>query len=1462
MEKLVNRISKGLVSDIDNSIFPNDAAYEMKNCQITQLGNDFVITSLKGNKLEFSIPDNLTPIAFKEYNGIIYIISTKSSYTNDTVYEVGSYPSPNLTIAENTFTEVNDYVEIYNYKKDITLENQYKPLPASIIEIGGDKYILGFSSISVKFENYYCDILPRTSYDQTVDLFICNGENYNRAINNCFSDTELKVERLIKYDDFDRNIDVVTRQFLSVNKPTYCDYEVEKGGSLIYGRIFLYIRYLDISFNHTNWHPLCGPIQISYGNKFYDINGGNPEENIPTDKLINLTIDNVDDAFQYYEIAVFYERGLAGATPPIQRSYLIDKRYRINSDVENVIIDGFESQISITPEELQINGVIPEQISKSQSQLYNRWYGANFKKHDFNNDDIIEQFSRRCYVIPQWDYNYHKGIKISDYIKDKDDQYLINIDDDDLIRYQHYKYPPSNYPGEVCAYALVALFDDGTYSKPFPIRGFRNKDQWHGTPSNGYKKWNYETFVRYYSDVSGSFKKKMRTHLSATNSTKGLFQFPMLNTSNSNFSESLDNSSYPLGITLKLEYALEYFKENKDKFKDIKSFYLVRHDFKRNTEYMGIGVSAKPRFVTQEGYVQGLGEGYRKGKYLYYANNEEYTEYIGENGCLYNAYSTASYQLNYAYFVPNISYLYNVRPYTDLIPFNYDVYYLASEQKQKGWYGIFSEDIIFNSNRPLINNKNYIAKIGYENTSNHFTLIDSDSREKYMYPQNSNWINTSNSLLNGYQEGYNEFRNSITYTPNDESLYYDNYNCTIWNIETDSKRVGPFASEAGDRGFSDHSNLIFSDNTNVRIIDYKYTPYIGIKCYDPLFDNMICKDILHNNTIMLMHDNYEVIYNKIKDNLNDNFTLDYNVVSEYIELQDNGLAKSSKIEADEFHIYDGNCFRNRAYIKFKYNNTFNVKSGIKIIGEEYYSSSLFNVYSALSSQTITALLFSWNNACMTYEQNKYPFGGRTLEDRQRLQYGIRNEDELIGYASGLDASYNRHYFPNKHILLSDIYNEDENYEGRVRTTNRYIQESIIDAWRELPLSQYIDYDISLGEIIEIKNLLNNLFLFHKSGIYQVYSDRRESQQSTTGAELVIGTGSTLEPQRLRLTDKYGISQNGAIVIAENSLYGYDYDKNTIWQISANNSGFQVNDLSYHKLIQKKIIDNSENIKIDNVSGFHGSMLISGYSYRDKRVFFTAYDRKLSDDLSDLVTGYVIRIITIPIADYPELLYVNKVSGLVNGDKNTFYIEIGENDNFILSFAHQDKIKTVSLLLDNSFTIIFDEKSNCFYESTMSPNMYISGNILRSIKIDSNNTNDIYIHDDGNNLQFNSYNHLMELGIIVNGAGREDNLNSIQKRYDSSLIISDENEFEQINYITEFQNTELNPFIDDNRFWNNPEYNENKWEINIPVQENEDNNGYEEEAQMRGIWVKVLMRYRGLTQKYIKEIITRVTRSFS
>lgn len=121
-----NTFSDGLNMDLHPLTTPNTILTDCVNgTMITYNDNEFVLQNERGNSKinEYAkLSDGFIPVAMKEYNGILYIVS-HNPQTKHT--EIGTFPSPNK-ITNSNLNEFNKNVNVDSssdyteYEKNVT----------------------------------------------------------------------------------------------------------------------------------------------------------------------------------------------------------------------------------------------------------------------------------------------------------------------------------------------------------------------------------------------------------------------------------------------------------------------------------------------------------------------------------------------------------------------------------------------------------------------------------------------------------------------------------------------------------------------------------------------------------------------------------------------------------------------------------------------------------------------------------------------------------------------------------------------------------------------------------------------------------------------------------------------------------------------------------------------------------------------------------------------------------------------------------------------------------------------------------------------------------------------------------------------------------------------------------------------------------------------------------------------
>lgn len=792
-----NVLSKGMNTNIYPSRLPADYCFELLNGKVysAEGGNAYVVQNLKGNKEYFSISDGYSIIGLKEHKNILYIVSVN----DDNRVEIGSYPSPKQMVFDwETPTAIK-------YKLDETqigFENTYKPLPCIYGGMGAGpedppvyyNIIKGMRTEMFKFDiDRIIFPLTKSSNDNTVNIYLFDGENPNRTVNNCFDeDGNIILDRQYKgrstsYEHTEYAVDRITRQFLSISKPPYARLSsVEEGGQLPLGNLFFYIRYLDYEFNKTNFSPLIGPVMISNGEDIFTVSGNNPDGNInKSNKRVVIDVNYIDMSYKYFEIAIAWKTSNDNVALG-ERAMLLTKRVPIVSDNEiGFTITGMEEMSELSMSEI-IRPALKETSCMAATSFSDRFWGANWKESDYDKV-AMKELAKRIYIEPELKNKIYlkdlHGDEMKDYTIDSIDAYGPSSIDKKYW-YQSPEFVLDRigyYRGEVYPFALVGILDDGTYTDPFPITGF-----------DYYNAYELEDNLVTINDED---------YLSDDDNTNnGFVRFPQFGTGAE--SSHIDDMDYIMLAKAHLLKFWDYLNEHITEFEGISGFKVVRGDRFKNLLYHGINLPmAESQSVPkQDGanewdlftnrYVMPFGTG----------QNREYNNVIKKSALSFPsivAYPIAQY---------NTSMPYTRAPESDGTDSDIGYAKCYMEQDSIKYYrrSVFSPDYLF---------------------SNHYKLTDNQNCYIYYpYGQLPQWGSNWKSVVQGTSYYYDPSlggETSPTQLSNSIYQYRFNYkNDKIGRISLENKLLFGISKYSNDGGAT-WTNYPITDCTNIyAIIEY------------------------------------------------------------------------------------------------------------------------------------------------------------------------------------------------------------------------------------------------------------------------------------------------------------------------------------------------------------------------------------------------------------------------------------------------------------------------------------------------------------------------------------------------------------------------------------------------------------------------------------------------------------------
>ena len=1481
-----NILQKGMNTNIDNIRFPADSAWEILNGRIYSTdGKNFVVKNVDGNQVKFSLTPGYVLVGAKEYDDILYLISVNAS----NMVEVGSYPS---LAKQSLIGPLNQYLQYHVGGVD-GFVNEYKPLPSILTP--GSGMVYGFRT-----KNFNLDrdriIFPliKESYDGTVNIYISDGENFNRVVNSGFSkrDQEIKTERLYtaganSFPAIDKNVNKVTKQFLSINEPPYSTLKsISSGGNLPVGNLFFYIRYLDYEFNKTNFVPLIGPIMITYGDDIFSVSGNHPTGATNyAKKNVTINVKYVDQAYKYFEIAMVWKSGteVEGLG---NKAMLINKRIPVTVDEFDFNITGLEDMAEITIDEIT-TPAIAETIGKIATSLDGRYFGAHWKEFGYNKD-AMRELAKKVWVRPEL-WNRNSLFDLGDEPMEDFDLYTVDIDGPKEINKKYWYQSPEYvldrvgyYRGETYPFALVGLKEDGTLTEPYPITGH---DYYEDTLRAG-------AIANFYAGNG----------LDGANA--GFVRMPQYGTGDAD--SMIDNMDYILMARAELGHMWTYLNNHLSDFEGIKGFYVVRGDRFKNLLYHGVNlgmseatdiygetlvdhafgvfrtrersvISGKMAhsFPTIDSYPIGTSQKVFAIPGSYKTTEANYVNY----------FKCVSIRNRKAVYSPDILFSNINSLNSNDICYSYIPYSNYPQWSLNSWSEISRDSYIDYAvdDNEIIPNSVYVTRFNYLNNKYGRASIDSKLirgiksmiefpalvEKAYFNNKTMYGLSSNNWTLRIKQLQENNMSAPLVF-PDDYILPNRYIKNVATNVPIDSYGIlNNYSAYFGD-GLWDNINVGFTDvrtaadysNSDVSSVKYLGLEYVDEEDY--MFDAW------KQSTMFPL-----LVYNQVNDaayytNLVSRYLIggepqlseiNYKLAGVYCDKENTRRYTWNNELRNLNSIYmNGDCFINRFSFRALHNKkVFDLYIGEDDVPEENANGSHYNrgclmsiVLQSNSNSSVRGLAnegfwplwaSNWKQNTSTLNYNSVlcaRFGGST---------GINDEDFIYDWGYSETLPFN--IIPG----INDIYkNRTIEFITRVRYTDKHQENSFIDGWRSMYYLSKQDFPIEYGMINGIGVYNSNLIIATTDSVQQLFVNEKAIAQSEQGGSIVVGLGTIISQQSKVMSD-YG-TQHVGIVSTDNGVYGYDYKRSILWRVIGSSTASGSISLGC-KIISENISSFLLNRFVEN----GGQAVVYGYDEKENEVLVTVKNKILLPVTEFITTNETVGI-TLP-SDYNDYDWNGYVQVYRNGI--VMNIRIIDLYNNILTLDQFMTTGSIVIILNKGFTLSYNEKlsstENDFITRLgISPDIYSfhKGAIMSCNRdiIDE----DVYSHD--NKLQkhtFYGFNSWFKYGIVVNNG--QQGITHSQTIFGSFMVTSDEEPFDVVDYETEFQKCRHYPFIDNTRFWVTPEYKENRWDFTVPENETT-NNGYLPDSNMRGIWLKTLFIYKGENFKYIGEIINKNVLSFA
>lgn len=314
---------------------------------INKEGSTYIATNIRGTEVAFLLSSGFVPVAAREHNEILYLISWKESTKE---LEIGSFPSP-------------------DYTGDLQGNNVYRPLHNLSGNFRTDKFALPTKPT--------IDLTIQDDYDRSVNLIFTTKGFTPRIVNSKFK---------VEYDINGNRVYTVTQDRPgNANSNTYSQSSVEKetrlqvssdkilsvnfnsiqsGGKVKPGNYIYVFYYMTEDFNRSNILEQSSVCQVFFGSTDTDIHGGTDTQE--TDKRVVLDLFNIDTDFKYLKVYTLYS---SGSDTLVQQYLEFTKPILITGTAMQFVHSGFEELAEISQDDLNLDfGIISsadtlEQIS-------------------------------------------------------------------------------------------------------------------------------------------------------------------------------------------------------------------------------------------------------------------------------------------------------------------------------------------------------------------------------------------------------------------------------------------------------------------------------------------------------------------------------------------------------------------------------------------------------------------------------------------------------------------------------------------------------------------------------------------------------------------------------------------------------------------------------------------------------------------------------------------------------------------------------------------------------------------------------------------------------------------------------------------------------------------------------------------------------------------------------------------
>ena len=1103
---------KGINSDLDRIYLDGTTYVDLVNGRLDSLSDGkYIVRNAYGIKSHFTITSGYVPISFCVIAGILFILSIN----DQNVCEIGFYNGTSYSV--------------FNNLKPNHVSNS-GPFRSSLF---------GYTL------NSEVTMVGRVIFDGSVNLYLCDGVNPNYVVNSGIDLNGSVTATTYTPDSFFGKL----RQFMGSSKIPGVNRDfsyVKNGGNLKPGSYLVFIRYSDHQYNKTPF--------IGYSTAFLVSNGDDSNFSaVPlddkdlstTNKMLLLTIENIDIDYKYVEIAYLRYFGLASNI-----SYevkLIADGIEINGNTSMTIaLTGREKNSTITIENLY-EEVPQTQSCKDHLIINDNYWGIGWKKEKRDGLKTKEFFKR---IVPN---PYFDNAPTSNLNKGIGDAFAKNV---------------GYFAEQIYQFVGFFVYDDMSRSELYPLAGY------------------FDSTNKSYND-SGYVKMPRRPSNRLNNPLAVKFR-------------TIEKASIPYfddgvnGYTSAYEYFT--YNSNSDEFKNVKYIQILRSDKVKNLLYQGLIVPTTFRFKESGNVADIGGDGLEsnqvKNKITFPYSKPLTVSEIGAEGSksrylgkslVPQTYSGAYHYPFFAGIAPVIEIENDDRPIGAFISEH------AMNEDENIRMALFSPDFMFNDvSKVGTGQKLWMEEVAA--VTNAGELIYGNIQSSKVYPY------VIGSKMNPAFISTIRKSRYVSVSPVSEDL--DTGPNNFISRIRDYFAVGKYSSSLPLYTECKYEGLLGELMHGTYTLRSNRCPkYIGLEFENEKYGTSFDVSSFYYINLYLSP-NDEAFYNNIKSKTP--------LMEEYF-LVNTPHSKDSLVELGYIINYSGDCFYGKT--RFLVNKSYefggdDATGDLDLFKEradynkELFKSSIYkNKYHfGILLEILTENELNHNARCVSNDKTFFDAKGYSIDNNRDVETYVKGNNRQSSVESMLNYGGLSKLSPIFKVgtakSITD-YDEDS-MKSTIVVSEKQIADSIADSFKNISFKKAKSFATEFGGMVSIKNLFNNVFVVHRNGI-TLHQTNLEVKQTSESNPITLAQGEIL-PDNFMKVGLFGSQSKLSVYASEISLYGYDLTLQKAWQSFLDETGLKQVDME-DIYFAKKFWNTARNNEDVN-------KIILGYDKSRKSVLFS------------------------------------------------------------------------------------------------------------------------------------------------------------------------------------------------------------------------------------------------------------------